>query len=219
MYGLLEQNVSGHRCVWVNGAVIVGAGPSGLAVSACLREQGIPFVVVERTDHIGSLWQKGTYDRLKLHLPKKFCQLPKLPFPDEYPKYPNRKQFITYLENYAEKFNIKPQFNESVESAKYEEKCGFWRVKTVSTLPGPIRSETEYISQMLVVATGENAQGIVPEIEGLQDFSGEVVHAKDYKSGEKYSGKKVGLREEDLQVLLLTPSKYHKILGMFGNRN
>ncbi|KAJ9564896.1 hypothetical protein OSB04_000862 [Centaurea solstitialis] len=191
MFGFLEQNVSGRRCVWVNGPVVVGAGPSGLAVSACLREQGIPFVVVERADCIASLWQKRTYDRLKLHLPKKFCHLPKLPFPEEYPEYPNRKQFITYLENYAEKFGIKPQFNESVESAKYDEKCGVWRVKTVSTLPSSIRSETEYICQMLVVATGENAEGIVPEIEGLQDFSGEVIHVKDYKSGEKYNGKKV----------------------------
>ncbi|KAL8253041.1 hypothetical protein R6Q59_036734 [Mikania micrantha] len=189
MFGFSEQNLPG-RCVWVNGPVIVGAGPSGLAVSACLREQGIPFVVVERADCIASLWQNRTYDRLKLHLPKKFCQLPKLPFPDEYPEYPSKKQFITYLENYASKFDIKPQFNECVQSAKYDEKCNIWRVRTLSTA-GSIRSETEYMCQMLVVATGENAEGIMPEIEGLREFSGEVIHAKDYKSGEKYTGKKV----------------------------
>nr|GEY29930.1 probable indole-3-pyruvate monooxygenase YUCCA5 [Tanacetum cinerariifolium] len=190
MFGLLEQNAPGRRCVWVNGPVIVGAGPSGLAVSACLREQGIPFVVIERADCIASLWQKRTYDRLKLHLPKKFCQLPKLPFPEGYPEYPTKKQFITYLENYANRFNITPQFNESVKSAKYDDTCSIWRVKTVSTT-GSIRFETEYICQMLVVATGENAEGVVPEIKGLKDFSGEVLHVKDYKSGKKYEGKKV----------------------------
>ncbi|KAL7582361.1 probable indole-3-pyruvate monooxygenase YUCCA5 [Lactuca sativa] len=190
MFGLSEQNLSSRRCIWVNGPVIVGVGPSGLAVSACLREQGIPFVVIERADCIASLWQKCTYDRLKLHLPKKFCQLPKLPFPEEYPEYPTKRQFITYLENYAKKFDIKPQFNERVQSAKYDKTCGVWRVKTVSTM-GSFPSETEYICQKLVVATGENAEGVVPEIEGLQDFSGEVIHAKDYKSGEKYTGKKV----------------------------
>ncbi|KAI3749584.1 hypothetical protein L2E82_20198 [Cichorium intybus] len=190
MFGLLEQDFAGRRCIWVNGPVIVGAGPSGLAVSACLREEGIPFVVIERAECIASLWQKRTYDRLKLHLPKKFCQLPKLPFSEEYPEYPTKKQFITYLESYAKKFNIKPKFNESVQSAKYDRTCGVWRVKTVSTT-GSIPSVTEYICQMLVVATGENAEGVVPEIEGLQEFSGEVIHAKDYKSGEKYTGKKV----------------------------
>ncbi|KAL4571934.1 hypothetical protein LXL04_018702 [Taraxacum kok-saghyz] len=191
MFSFSDQNdFCGRRCVWVNGPVIVGAGPSGLAVSACLKEQGVPFVVIERSDCIASLWQKRTYDRLKLHLPKKFCQLPKLPFPEEYPEYPTKKQFITYLENYAQKFDIKPQFNESVQSAKYDEACHLWRVVTVSTT-GSTRSETEYICQMLVVATGENAEGVVPEIDGLKDFSGEVIHAKDYKSGEKYNGKKV----------------------------
>ncbi|XP_076958612.1 putative indole-3-pyruvate monooxygenase YUCCA8 [Bidens hawaiensis] len=185
-----QTHFSGRRCVWVNGPVIVGAGPSGLAVSACLKEQCIPYVVIERADCIASLWQKRTYDRLKLHLPKKFCQLPKLPFPEDYPEYPTKKQFIAYLENYAQKFDIKPQFNECVQSANYDEACQLWRVITIST-SGLARTETEYICQMLVVATGENAEGVIPEIDGLQEFSGEVIHAKDYKSGEKYAGKKV----------------------------
>ncbi|KAK1555690.1 hypothetical protein Q3G72_030030 [Acer saccharum] len=74
-----HEDFFSRRCIWVNGPVIVGAGPSGLATAACLREQGVPFVVLERADCIASLWQKRTYDRLKLHLPKQFCQLPKLP--------------------------------------------------------------------------------------------------------------------------------------------
>ncbi|XP_076934146.1 putative indole-3-pyruvate monooxygenase YUCCA5 [Bidens hawaiensis] len=191
MFSFSEQNkMSGRQSVWVNGPVIIGAGPSGLAISASLRDQTIPFVVIERSDCIASLWQKRTYDRLKLHLPKKFCQLPKIPFPDDYPEYPTKKQFVSYLENYAKHFDIKPQFNECVQSAKYDEPYNLWRVTTVSTV-GLIRSETEYTCQMLVVATGENAEGIIPDIEGLKDFSGEVIHAKDYKSGAKYTGKKV----------------------------
>ncbi|KAJ0792544.1 putative indole-3-pyruvate monooxygenase [Helianthus annuus] len=185
-----QNNFFGPRCAWVNGPVIVGAGPSGLAISACLKDQGIPSLVIERSDGIASLWQRCTYDRLKLHLPNKFCQLPKVPFPEEYPEYPTKKQFVDYLENYAKKFDIKPQFNECVQSAKYDDACKLWRVKTVSTT-GSIRAETEYICQMLVVATGENAEGVIPDIEGLKDFSGEVIHAKDYKSGQKYAGKKV----------------------------
>ncbi|KAK6164323.1 hypothetical protein DH2020_001187 [Rehmannia glutinosa] len=141
-----------RRCVWVNGPVIVGAGPSGLAVAAGLKEQGVPFVILERADCIASLWQKRTYDRLKLHLPKQFCQLPNFPFPDHYPEYPSKRQFIEYLESYANHFNINPQFNECVQSAKYDEACRLWRVKTVAASGG---GEVEYICQMLVVATGE----------------------------------------------------------------
>ncbi|KAK4407293.1 putative indole-3-pyruvate monooxygenase YUCCA8 [Sesamum angolense] len=184
---LPDTDMFSRRCVWVNGPVVVGAGPSGLAVAAGLREQGVPFVVLERADCIASLWQKRTYDRLKLHLPKQFCQLPKFPFPDHYPEYPTKRQFIEYLESYARHFDINPQFNECVQSAKYDEVCRLWRVKTVS----PDGSEVEYICQWLVVATGENAERVVPEIDGLKEFGGEVIHACDYKSGENYKGKKV----------------------------
>ncbi|XP_051118514.1 probable indole-3-pyruvate monooxygenase YUCCA5 [Andrographis paniculata] len=176
-----------RRCVWVNGPVIVGAGPSGLAVAAGLKLQGVPFVVLERSDCIASLWQHRTYDRLKLHLPKQFCQLPYRPFPDHFPAYPSKRQFVEYLEGYAAEFGIAPKFNERVESAKYDEVCRLWRVRTAS----PENMEVEYICQWLVVATGENAERVFPEIPGLGEFSGEVIHACDYKSGEKFRGKKV----------------------------
>ncbi|CAH9132876.1 unnamed protein product [Cuscuta epithymum] len=182
-----DQDFFSRRCVWVNGPVIVGAGPSGLAVGACLKEQGVPFVILERADCIASLWQKRTYDRLKLHLPKQFCQLPKYPFPENYPEYPTKKQFIDYLESYADHFGINPLFNECVTSAKFDDACSVWRVKTAS----PAAGEVEYICQWLVVATGENAEPVVPEIEGLAKFDGEVVHVCDYKSGEDFRGKKV----------------------------
>ncbi|ESR56933.1 hypothetical protein CICLE_v10023818mg [Citrus x clementina] len=185
-----HEDFLSRRCIWVNGPVIVGAGPSGLATAACLRDQGVPFVMLERAECIASLWQKRTYDRLKLHLPKQFCQLPKLPFPEDFPEYPTKRQFIQYLESYAEKFEINPRFNECVQSARYDETSGLWRVKTASSA-GSTKTEFEYICRWLVVATGENAERVMPDIEGLADFGGEVIHACDYKSGEKYKGKKV----------------------------
>ncbi|KAI4341627.1 hypothetical protein MLD38_026326 [Melastoma candidum] len=182
-----------RRFVWVNGPVIVGAGPAGLATAACLREQGVPFIVLERAECIASLWQKRTYDRLKLHLPKQFCQLPKMDFPHNFPEYPTRRQFIDYLESYARRFEINPNFNECVQSARYDETSGLWRVRTASGVAGnqSRSSEVEYICRWLVVATGENAERVVPDIEGLSSFSGEVIHACDYKSGERFSGKRV----------------------------
>ncbi|KAF8647269.1 hypothetical protein HU200_065415 [Digitaria exilis] len=176
------------RCVWVNGPIIVGAGPSGLAVAACLREQGVPYVILERADCIASLWQKRTYDRLKLHLPKQFCELPRMAFPEDYPEYPTRRQFIEYLENYATKFEIKPEFNSTVQSARYDETSGLWRVITST----PDAGDMEYIGRWLVVATGENAESVVPDIPGIDGLDAKVLtHVSDYKSGEVYRGKSV----------------------------
>ncbi|KAL7209802.1 hypothetical protein ACSBR1_031380 [Camellia fascicularis] len=191
IHTLDRENFFSGRCILVNGPVIVGAGPSGLAVGAGLKQQGVPFVILERSNCIASLWQNHTYDRLKLHLPKQFCQLPYFPFPNNLPEYPTKYQFINYLESYAKHFEIKPRFNETVQSAKYDETCGLWRVKTIASANGSTRGEVEYICRWLVVATGENAEKVVPEFEGLQEFGGQVMHACDYKTGEDYRGKRV----------------------------
>ncbi|XP_056683130.1 probable indole-3-pyruvate monooxygenase YUCCA8 isoform X2 [Spinacia oleracea] len=183
------EDLSSRRSVWVNGPVVVGAGPSGLAVGACLKEQGVPFVVLERADCIASLWQNRTYDRVKLHLPKQFCQLPKMPFPDSFPEYPTKRQFIEYLESYAMHFEINPHFNECVQSAKYDNTFDLWRVKTVDQ--GPAGREIEYLCRWLVVATGENAECVVPDIDGLAHFGGKVIHSSEYKSGDSFRGQKV----------------------------
>ncbi|HZB95611.1 MAG TPA: NAD(P)-binding domain-containing protein, partial [Herpetosiphonaceae bacterium] len=73
--------------------IIVGAGPAGLAVAACLRRAHIPFVVLERGDRIAMVWRRH-YDRLHLHTAKAFSGLPYFPFPRHYPRYPSRLQVI-----------------------------------------------------------------------------------------------------------------------------
>lgn len=176
-------------CVFVKGPVIVGAGPSGLAAAACLKEKGIPSLVLERSNCIASLWQLKTYDRLRLHLPKQFCELPLMSFPNDFPTYPTKQQFIKYLEHYAKTFDIRPVFNQSVVCANYDRNLGFWRVKT-ETRTTTTTTTTEYVSRWLIVATGENAEAVVPRIEGMEEFGGSIMHTSLYKSGEIFRGKK-----------------------------
>ncbi|XP_073130718.1 indole-3-pyruvate monooxygenase YUCCA6-like [Henckelia pumila] len=176
-----------RRCVWVPGPVIVGAGPSGLATAACLKEKGVPSLVLERSTCLASLWKHNTYDRLSLHLPKRYCELPLMPFPSDFPTYPTKQHFIHYLESYAKRFEIQPVFNQRVVRAEYGKNLGFWRVCAASAT----EEEVEYVCRWLVVATGENAEALVPEMEGMEEFGGDVVHTSAYKSGGVYKGKKV----------------------------
>lgn len=180
-----------RRCVFVPGPVIVGAGPSGLAVAACLKQRGIPSVILERSNCVASLWQLKSYDRLRLHLPKQFCELPLMPFPQNFPTYPTKQQFVSYLENYATKFDINPLFNESVERAEFDSSIGFWRVRCVGMIKNGEERTSEFVCRWLVVATGENAEAVVPKIRGMEEFSGPIVHTSCYKSGDAFRGKKV----------------------------
>ncbi|XP_043699049.1 probable indole-3-pyruvate monooxygenase YUCCA4 [Telopea speciosissima] len=180
--GTCREEETPLKCVWVHGPIIVGAGPSGLAASACLAEKEVPSLVLEKSNCIASLWQYKTYDRLTLHLPKEFCQLPLMGFPDDFPKYPSKQQFVSYMESYASHFSIKPRFGQSVESAEFDSSCGFWRVRT---------QNMEYLSRWIIVATGENAAPVVPDIPGMDRFHGPVIHTSVYKSGADFRNQKV----------------------------
>ena len=80
--------------------VVIGAGPAGLAVGACLRKRGLDFIILEKNHRVGSSWRRH-YERLHLHTVKQFSALPYVPFPAGYPRYVPRNLMVDYLENYA----------------------------------------------------------------------------------------------------------------------
>ncbi|KAK1412532.1 hypothetical protein QVD17_33868 [Tagetes erecta] len=169
--------------------IIVGAGPSGLATAACLNRLSIPYILLEKENCIASLFTNKAYNRLHLHLHKTFCQLPHLPFPQTYPNYVSRTHFLTYLNTYATHFNINPVFNNAVKLARYDEGAKKWKVE--SEVVGDIGCKRLYEGMFLVVASGETSEAFVPEIGGLSEFKGDVIHSTEYKSGEAFANKKV----------------------------
>src|SRR5918911_5375509 len=159
--------------------VIVGAGPAGLAVGACLSRADVPFVILEREERAGSAWRRH-YERLHLHTDKARSELPYLPYPKHYPRYPSCEQVISYLENYAAHFGLEPRIGQEVLSARHQD--GLWRTET---------QESVYLSRRLVVATGYNGEPHIPRWPGQEDFRGEILHSSSYKTGAPYRGKRV----------------------------
>ncbi|KGN62223.2 hypothetical protein Csa_006346 [Cucumis sativus] len=172
--------------------LIVGAGPSGLATSAYLNHLSIPNIVLEKEDCYASLWKKRAYDRLCLHLAKEFCSLPLMPHSSSTPTFMSRATFLKYLDEYVSKFNIKPRYSRNVERAWLEDEedgeMKKWRVEARHIETGEMEA---YKAEFLVVASGENSVGHVPEVTGLDTFEGEIVHSSKYKSGKAFEGKDV----------------------------
>jgi len=168
--------------------VIVGAGPAGLAVSACLSQKSIPHILLEKEDCVAPLWKKHAYDRLNLHLAKDYCSLPFKPHSPSTPTYLSKAEFIQYIDDYVSNFNIKARLSCSVEYACYLEDERQWSIRVKNSVSNGIEI---YRAQFLVIASGENAKGFIPEIEGLDEFKGQVIHSNDYKSGLEFQGKEV----------------------------
>ncbi|XP_076947165.1 putative indole-3-pyruvate monooxygenase YUCCA10 [Bidens hawaiensis] len=139
-------------------------------------------------DWYASLWQKKAYDRLKLHLAKKFCQLPHMAFLLSTPTFVSKNMFVQYLQNHVYHFNIDPLYQSSVESARYDGSTQKWVVTAKNSVLGLVE---EYVGEFLVVATGENSEGYIPNIYGLDNFKGLVIHSSGYENRKKFGNEKV----------------------------
>ncbi len=131
---------------------IVGAGPAGLAVGACLRRSGLDFVMFEKAPQVAPSWRRH-YERLHLHTIKQLSSLPYLSFPAAYPRYVPRHLVVEYLENYAAAFDLKPRLGEAVQAI--HRTGGGW---TVDSTSGAIEASH------VVIASGFNAEPVMPVV-------------------------------------------------------
>jgi indole-3-pyruvate monooxygenase len=158
--------------------LVIGAGPAGLATSACLHEQGLPHVVLEREGRIADAWHRH-YDRLHLHTTKTYSGLPMSPWPKAAPRYPAREEVVQYLLAYAAEHHVAPRLG--VTAHAVQRRGDHFTVDTSAGVMDP---------RIVVMATGYNAVPKLPSIPGLDGFKGSVIHAAAYKSAAPYRGKR-----------------------------
>lgn len=163
--------------------LIIGAGPSGLAVAACLKRLGRPYVLLERADSLASTWRRH-YERLHLHTAKQYSHLPYHPMPEDYPTYPSRTQVVAYLEDYARSLELDVRTGVEVTAARHHSPpAPGWQVDALDH-----GHPVTWYARHLVVATGYNATPVLPDWPGLDTFAGPVLHSSAYTNGARFRG-------------------------------
>ena len=160
-------------------AIIVGAGPAGLASAMAMRAVGLEVTIFEKAESVGAVW-RCHYDRLHLHTDRKHSGLPGLAMPPAYPTYPSRLQVVEYLESYAARFDLRPVFNTAVSSIRRD--GAQWCAHTAE---GPIRAP------VVVVATGIADAPYRPSWPGLDTYRNPVIHSSEYRNPELFAGQRV----------------------------
>lgn len=159
--------------------VIVGAGPGGLAVSQQLGVRGVAHVVLEKGPHPGWMWPR-TYDSLRLHTGKHLSALPGMPYPKDVSLFPSRAEFMAYLESYVDRFDLPIRYR--AEARELRRDGDAWHIETSA---GGLKA------QAVVVATGIMSHPVMPDIPGLQEFQGRVLHSAAYRRPEEFANARV----------------------------
>ena len=161
-------------------AIVIGAGPAGLATSRELIRLGVDHLVLEKGPSLGHTWV-NLYDGLVLHTGKHLSSLPGQPFPARTPLFPTRRDFVEYLDDYAARFHLPVRTNaEVVRVARADDE---WHVS--------LASGGRLSSRAIVVATGIVSNPIVPELPGRDRFRGRLFHSVEYREPTGYKGRRV----------------------------
>ena len=163
----------------VTDTVVIGGGPAGLAMGACLLQAKVPFMILERASAVGAAW-RNHYERLHLHTVKQHSSLPFLPFGNHVPKYVPRAQVVEYLDAYALRFGLELCLNHEVK-----------RVNREGDVWITVCEHQTFHSKRVVIATGYNRKPVVPSWPGQDAFTGVILHSAAYRSGAAYRGQRV----------------------------
>jgi len=179
--------------------IVIGSGFSGLLCTIELKDAGVNNVrVFEMTPSVGGVWSNGGVGAY----PGAACDVPAytyLPFLDRTGFIPSRK-YVSQPEiaGYAEMLVEQEEIGDKVRFSRKVVKVSFigrgtkvWQIFTENTVTG---ETTEIVTcQHVVAANGPLSSPRMPEIPGMQNFTGTSFHTAEWDRSAKLQGKRVGV--------------------------
>lgn len=164
--------------------LVIGGAQSGLSVAARLNQLGVDTLVVEKWPRVGDSWRKR-YHSLALHNSIHLNHLPYMDYPATWPVYIPKDMLGDWFEFYATALEINCWTDTEFVKGEWDEKAKVWTA-TVRRGDG---TERVIRPKHLVFANGVSSYPMIPDLPGLGDFKGTVLHSEGFDSGAGWKGK------------------------------
>jgi putative flavoprotein involved in K+ transport len=160
-----------------DGALVVGAGAAGLGAAAELRRSAVPVVVLDRAHRVGESW-RSRYDGLRLNSARVVSGVRGAPISWAAGRFPSRDAYADYLASCVDRLGL-------------DVRCGIEVTRIDRHENGyVIRSpQGEFNAAAVVVATGYDREPCVPDWPGRDSFTGELLHASEYRNAAAFAGR------------------------------
>jgi len=160
--------------------LVVGGGASGLSAAAAMARRGLAPIVLEQDVAVGGSWARR-YDRLHLHTMREFSGLAHYPIPSRFPRYLSRDQVTEYLTEYARALGLRVVTGAAVRRVHRD--ADGWVVQIADADP--------WRARVVVIATGQYREPLVPAWPGRATYGGRLGHSADYRNAAPFRGARV----------------------------
>ena len=190
-------------------AVIVGAGFGGIGAAIQLERMGYHnFVILDREDDLGGTWHVNRYPGLAVDVPTTTYSYFFEPNPNWSRLFSTGTEIKQYADAVADKFDVRRhmRFNTVVEGARWDDDASVWRVTVAD---GDVLS-----ARFLITATGFLSQPKVPDIPGVTDFAGKVIHTTAWDDEYPLEGRRVAVIGTGATAVQLIPELAKRVADL-----
>lgn len=182
-------------------AIIVGCGFGGMGAAIQLKRLGIDsLLMLDREDDLGGTWHVNSYPGLAVDIASLTYSYSFEPNPDWKRLYAKGAELKQYANHVADKYDLRRHmhFNTAIEKTRYDDASDTWTVYPENGEP--------VTANILVLATGFLSQPNLPDIKGINDFKGKVVHTADWDHDYDLNGKRAAVIGTGATGVQLIPS-------------
>lgn len=182
--------------------IVIGAGLGGLMTALRLKQAGIPFRVLEMSDHVGGVWWANRYPGAGVDTPSYLYSFSF--FPQNWPTYfAKRQDVVRYVESFVDHFELWPsiEFDSEVTEAVWDDTKQKWTLTVKSSDGG---AQIMY-APVVVSSVGIFSRPKIPDLPGIDRFDGPLFHSARWPDGLSLEGKHVALVGTGASAMQILP--------------
>jgi 4-hydroxyacetophenone monooxygenase len=169
---------------------VIGAGMGGLNAAVQLKHAGIPFTLLEKNSGVGGTWYENRYPGARVDSPSRaYTHIYGVDFelPGAFSEQAANEKYFNWV---ADHFDVRKhiEFDTEVTSLIWNEGDAVWEIRA----KGPDGAGL-WRANAVISAVGFLSRPNVPDIEGVDEFTGSTFHTARWPEDADLAGKHVAV--------------------------
>ncbi len=178
---------------------VVGAGFGGLGMAIALQQSGErDFLVADKGSSVGGTWRDNTYPGATCDIPSQLYSFSFAHNPEWSRSYSPQPEIWAYLCRVAEEAGVLDRFvfDTEVQELRWDDDALVWHVTT---------SAGSLTADVVVSASGGLSEPRMPDIDGLEEFTGPLFHTARWDHTVDLTGKRVAVIGTGASAIQIVP--------------